>query len=252
MNPRVWVITARRFVRKMTISPTTPDACLQDVARAAGLGAPARDALQAMAQRRQLVAGQSYQLHGDAVQHAVLVVEGFLLIGISDAAGRSHILRPMGAGSFFNLLPVMDGGPAIHDAHAGPATTLLLFPKAPFLQLMERHADLHHAVHQVLYARNRLLYDELAHIALSPLRQRCARLLLQVMDAPMAGDGVLRRVRVSQTELANMLGYARAVVNRELRQLEKDGLIRLTYRCIEIPDVARLAAPDVGVAVATK
>ncbi|RUQ33389.1 MAG: winged helix-turn-helix transcriptional regulator [Candidatus Competibacteraceae bacterium] len=42
-------------------------------------------------------------------------------------------------------------------------------------------------------------------------------------------------VSVSQSELAEMLGYTRPIVNKELRRLADEGLIRITYRHIAVP-----------------
>lgn len=196
----------------------------------------ALNALQAMGSMRALVDGQIFQLHGDPVCHIALVCSGQLVIGLSDIQGRSHIVRPIGAGHFFNLLPVLDHGPAIHSAHASGATELLLFEAHAFCQLLQSQPELREAIHQILYDRNRQLYNELANIALLPLRQRCAQLLQHIMRPSIDGWEVC----ASQSDLAGMLGYTRPVVNRELRQLAEEGVLNLSYLRIQVVDAQKL------------
>lgn len=186
---------------------------------------------------RHYEAGQCYHLQGDETREAVFVLKGYLLIGMSDRHGNTHIVRPITAGTWFNLLPVLDGGTALHDTHAAVATELFVTPKAQFLRISHAAPALLDAVHRLLYQRSRLLYHELAHMALLPLGQRCAQLLVQLMSR--ADDGI-SQVEVSQTELAQMLGYSRPVVNRELQKLAKLGVIGLTYHRIVIHDVVEL------------
>ena len=66
-----------------------------------------------------------------------------------------------------------------------------------------------------------------------PLAAQAARLL-----AEEAADG---RVELPQRTLAAMLGVARPSLNKVLKDLERDGLIRISYSTIEVPDRARLA-----------
>lgn len=186
---------------------------------------------------KRYVAGQCYHLQGEDAQEAVFVLKGYLLIGMSDRNGNTHIVRPVTEGIWFNLLPILDGGPALHDTHAAIDSELFVVPKAKFLHIAHKATALMNAVHRLLHQRNRLLYHELAHMALLPLGQRCAQLLVQLMGK---AEGGISQVDVSQNELAQMLGYSRPVVNRELQNLAKQGVIEITYHRIAILDVAAL------------
>jgi CRP/FNR family cyclic AMP-dependent transcriptional regulator len=225
-SPGVWVVLATRVLRQA--------AFLRPPGVSAGEALVSE--LIEMGNCRVLAAEQTYQRHGDPVTHVSIVLSGYLLVGLVDALGKSHIVRPLGAGQPFNILPVLDGGLAIHDARAGPETKLLLLPKSPFLQLMKGNPEFSDAIHALLFARNRQLYQELADMALLSLRQRCARLLLHVMENrnPPDSSGPDWCVSVSQSEFAEMLGYTRPIVNKELRRLADEGLIHITYRRIVI------------------
>lgn len=191
---------------------------------------------------KSLEQGQVYQQRDDVVEHVAVVVSGHLRIFRLNHAGRVHVLRSIGAGQLLNLLPILDGGPAINDADAVGKTELLLLPKTPFLLLMEENANFRNAVNKVIYMRNRIAYDELADMVLLTLRQRCARVLMSMIHLQHAIGGMpsSTTLAVSQSELSDILGYSRPKVNSELMALKRDGVIELSYNQIHIPDIALL------------
>jgi CRP/FNR family transcriptional regulator, cyclic AMP receptor protein len=215
---------------------------VQEVGELAGVPPQSLQALQALGSLRTLEDGQILQIHGDENSPAVLVLSGTLMFGLTDLHGRRHVVRPVAAGQFFNVLPVFDRGPAIHDAYASGKTTLMLFEAQAFLHLVQKHHELRDALHQMLFYRNRLLWMELANIALLPLRQRCAQLLMQIMlpAHTASSQGKAEEISVSQTEISNMLGFTRQVVNRELRRLADEGVLDLNYKRIRVLQPQRL------------
>jgi CRP-like cAMP-binding protein len=56
----------------------------------------------------------------------------------------------------------------------------------------------------------------------------------------LAEEAVDGRVELPQRTLAAMLGVARPSLNKVLKDLERDGLIRIGYAAIEVLDHARL------------
>jgi CRP-like cAMP-binding protein len=50
------------------------------------------------------------------------------------------------------------------------------------------------------------------------------------------------RVELPQRTLAAMLGVARPSLNKVLKELERGGLIRISYSTIEVVDPVKLAA----------
>lgn len=221
---------------------------VQEVAELAGVPPQSLEALQALGNMRTLEDGQILQIHGDENTPAVLVLSGTLMFGLTDTQGRCHVVRPVAAGQFFNLLPVFDQGPAIHDAYASGKLKLMLFETQAFLQLVKKHHELRDALHQILHYRNRLLWMELANIALLPLRQRCAQLLMQIMlhAHTASSQGKTEEISVSQTEISNMLGFTRQVVNRELRRLADECVLDLNYKRIRVLQPQRLRSIAMG------
>ena len=127
----------------MTIAAPPAIAHVREVPELAQVPADSLQALQQLGVVRTLQDGQTLQLYGDEVGHVALVLSGLLMVGSTDQAGRSHIVLPIGAGQFFNLLPVFDGGPALHEAHASGSAVLMLFEARAFLQLVRADRALH-------------------------------------------------------------------------------------------------------------
>jgi CRP-like cAMP-binding protein len=78
-------------------------------------------------------------------------------------------------------------------------------------------------------------------IAVLPMADRLARqLLLSVERYGEWHDRTSRVVDLRQGQLATMLSTSRQTVNHLLKDLERQGIVRLSYRQIEILDLDRL------------
>lgn len=188
--------------------------------------------------------GQSLCRSGDKVVSLCVVIEGILDVSMTSASGKRHIVSCLEPGQLMNLIPIMDDQKAIHDAYAHDQTLVLLIPKQIFLETIDGQPSLARSMTQLLCRRSRLLYENVSDNALLPLRARCARMLLTLMTSyglPRDG-GVSISLKLSQDEFADMLGRTRQSVNRELKQLERDGMIEMTYSHFIIIDEQALNA----------
>lgn len=167
----------------------------------------------------------------DVVDSLCLVIDGTLDINFSTAQGKRHIVTHLEPGQIMNLIPVMDGQRAIHNAYAHEDVLVLLIPAALYRANVQAHAESANAILHLMCTRSRLLYETVSDNALLSLRARCARLLLSLLSSyglPRA-QGMAISLKLSQFELADMLGTSRQSVNKELKALEREGLIQMTY-----------------------
>ncbi len=187
--------------------------------------------------------GQALCRRGDVVTSLCVVIDGTLDVSMTAASGKRHIMTCLEPGQPMNLIPIMDDQCAIHDACAHAETTVLLIPKQIFLDAIDRQPGLARLMAQVLCRRSRVLYESVSDNALLPLRARCARMLLTLMASyGLPRDrGVAITLKLSQDEFADMLGRTRQSVNRELKQLERDGIIEMTYSHFIILDEQALS-----------
>ncbi|MBB5053701.1 CRP-like cAMP-binding protein [Afipia massiliensis] len=179
---------------------------------------------------------------GAKVAALSVVLTGTVEVSSVAPSGKRHILTYLSAGEIFNLVPIVDGQPCIHDASTHESSLLLTIPKGLFQAAVEANPALSKSVMRLLSMRTRALYHYVADNTLLPLHARCARLLLLLVEYHgMTGhDGHVINLRLSQERFAEMLGVARQSASRELRAMEKDGIIETGYSRFVINDVPAL------------
>ncbi|MCC7045977.1 MAG: Crp/Fnr family transcriptional regulator [Alphaproteobacteria bacterium] len=158
------------------------------------------------------------------------------------AEGREHVLRVLGPGATFNDAPVFDGGPNADTAVAVGPTEVGLIGQATMTAIVDRHPEVARAALKLLATRQRSLAGAVEDLALRDVTGRVARLILgcigqhahTVEKAEHACD------RITRQEIASMVGSVREVVQRALKQLERDGAITLERNRIRVRDPARL------------
>ncbi|HMN70661.1 MAG TPA: Crp/Fnr family transcriptional regulator [Rhodoblastus sp.] len=179
---------------------------------------------------------------GEPVDALLLIIHGNLEMSITDIDGRRHVAGYLEAGQITNLIPLLDERPAIHDICAHNECIVFLIPKPVFTRAVESDPGLSRAVLRLLCLRSRIFYDRLADVTLLPLRARCARALLSML--PLYGqhraDGISISLKLSQNEFADIIGASRQSVNRELKRLEKEDIIRMTYSRFIVIDDSKL------------
>lgn len=163
---------------------------------------------------------------GDALQ---IVQEGQVRIVLLSPEGDEITLAFFHPGDFFGELSLLDGHPRSATAVAAMPTVTLTLARPAFLRVLARTPRMAQQVNLALSARLRhtdvLLGDAVFLDVAARLAKRLGELArAQVESATARGPWM---VRVTQTELAAMAGATRESVNKELRALEAEGLIRV-------------------------
>ena len=219
--------------------PRAYRACLQGGHWFSALPTALQDALLAAAQVQRLDAGQRLFRRGDPPSGLYAVVEGAMRIGAVNAQGKEALLTLIEAPSWFGEVSLFDGQPRTHDAFAEGACTLLLVPQAALLDLLERQPQFWRDFALLMSQKLRLAFIALEQMSLLPAAPRLARRLLMI--AENYGEGEPRRViHLAQEQLALMLAISRQTTNQILKELQAQGIVRLSYGEIEILDFARL------------
>ena len=198
-----------------------------------------RQSLLDMAQVQRLDAGQRLFRRGDKPCGLYAVVEGAVRVGAVSENGKEALLTLVEPPYWFGEISLFDGLPRTHDAFADSASTLLLLPQHDLLALLE-HEPQHWRDFALLMSHKlRLAFITLEDMSLLPAAPRLARRLLLI--AENYGESEPRRVlHLAQEQLALMLSLSRQTTNQILKELEAQGIVRLTYGEIEILDLQRL------------
>ncbi len=164
------------------------------------------------------------------------VESGHVKVFKTSADGKEQVLRVMQAGDPFNDVPVFDGGPNPASAEALENSVVFLIPKRDLLEWIQEHPLMAMGVIRVLASRLRHLTMLVEDLSFRHETSRLAKVLLEYADAT---HGAPKR-RLTQQEMASLIGTAREVVGRSLKSLEEQGIVRLEGHKIVIVDRAAL------------
>ncbi len=189
--------------------------------------------------------------HGDAGNALYGILGGRVRIFAPGPEGGEITLNLMEPGELFGEIAAIDGKPRTASAIAMEATTLLQLRRDAMLQALKQHPSFAEAVILLLCDRLRWTSDLIEDTAFLPLPARLAKRLL-ALGVTFGGDaaGVERgrvRLRLSQRELATLVGASRESVNKLLSQWRAQGLVELQRQrllLVDLPGLARIARAE--------
>ncbi len=162
-------------------------------------------------------------LEGEPCQGLYVVKSGRVRIFKSSPEGREQVLLIAKPGDSFNDVPVFDGGPNPASGSALEPSTVYLIPKETLLSLVA-DCPTGLAIIKVLAARLRHLTMVVEDLSFRSVVSRLAKLLLELA---VVEGGNAPIPRLTQDEMAAMVGSVRDVVSRALRSLERAGAIKI-------------------------
>lgn len=196
-----------------------------------------------LASMRDLARGQLLFAKGDEGDALYGVIDGAIRISVASREGRELTLALMEPGDVFGEIALLDGLPRTADASAVVPSRLLAIERARFVRWLEQEPRLMRHVIEMLCERMRQVNEDLSDVVFLDLRARLAKKLLAIAVAHgrhEADGGIRIGLRLSQSELAQMLGVTREAVNKQLHGLIRDGLVRQDKGAIVICDRERL------------
>ena len=208
----------------------------------AGLDAGALAEVRRAVRQRKAAAAEAILIEGMPCEGLYFVVAGQVRLIRTAAEGRQHVLRVLGPGASFNDVAVFDGGPNADGAVAVGPTTLGFISKAAMAALVDRHPKVAKAAVKLLSVRQRAMGMVVEDLALRDVTARVARLLLGCIGRHdhMIENAEFACVNITHQEIAAMVGSVREVVQRALKELERDGAIVLGRGSVDISDEDRL------------
>lgn len=191
---------------------------------------------------REVGAGEHLLVAGEPCLGLYFVMQGQVRLVKTSADGREHVLRVLGPGATFNDAAVFDGGPNSDTAVAVGPTKVGYVPTATMTRLIERHPEIARAALKLASQRHRALGHVVEDLALRDVTARVAHLLLGCIGHHdhMVEKANFACARITHQEIATMVGSVREVVQRALKELERDGAISLERSRIDIRDPEKL------------
>ena len=200
-----------------------------------------QDQLLALAAVRRLAHGTRLFARGDAPDGLYCVVEGAVRISTISETGKEALLAIVEQPHWFGEIALFDGQPRTHDAWGEGESVLLHVPRQGLAALLDMHPAYWRYFGLLLTHKLRTAFSVLEETALLPAAGRLTRRLVTMAEGYGEWKSNTRRViHVPQEQLGQMLSLSRQTVNQLLKQLEAQGVIRLTRGGIEILDIDRL------------
>ena len=164
-------------------------------------------------------------------------------LSLSSPEGREVTVGLIGPGGFFGDLALLDGGPRSASVVTLEPVETLTLDRAPFVDVLERHPEVAGALLAVLGDRLRRTDELIQDILFLDLPARVAKTLLALAaeHGSQVPEGLRIDVRLSQSELAGLVGSTRESVNRCLNAYADRGMVVLDRDAITIlkPDELR-------------
>lgn len=226
----------------MSLPATAYDAIAQ-LPWFAGLDSAVLERLAAHGRARVLQDGEAVSRRGEPQTTLSIVRSGSLEICIHGRDGKRHVARYLQPGEVYGLIPVLDGGDAVHDADARGPTELLQLPREVLIAELHKQPALALRLLSLMCERSRQLYEVLAFQQLLSLEARVVHLVMSLAQiepqALPSGAGPIE-VHMTQSDLSDMLGVSRQSLSTELKKLERQALIRIAHARLVVIDAARL------------
>jgi CRP-like cAMP-binding protein len=190
--------------------------------------------------------GQIIFYRGDPGNAMYVLVVGSVELALPSESGSEVLVARLRPGEHFGELAVLDGRPRWVTAVAAEPSQVLAIYRETLLEFLRQHAEASLQITLSLCLRLRHITDLLADMAFLDLLTRLAKRLCEVGGIFHEAGVEPREIRISQEELADMVGATREAVNKQLARLRKTGLIQTGRGRVRIlrPDKLRAVALD--------
>jgi CRP-like cAMP-binding protein len=210
------------------------DVDLQQIPYFAGLPEPALTRIKSAAHRHEYQAGAMIFTEGTVCAGFHVVLDGLVRIYRVGQEGRLHTLNLLRPVSAFNEVSAVDGGSNPYNATAVTDASIMVIRRERLLRLLSNEPVLLNTYVRALARLNREYIELLEDMTFRTIPSRLAKLFLY--ETTYAETIAEAPTRLTQEEIASILGTTREVVGRALRNLLNAGLLRKEGRAIYIQD----------------
>ena len=170
-----------------------------------------------------------------------LIDSGSVRVTLFSNDGKEVSFVDIDGGGNFGEFSAIDGKPRSANVIALSDTTITIIPPQKFLALLEKYPSVSIEMLKQLTTIVRRLCDRIFEYSTLDVCDRVQAELLRLARENMDFDGVARIINPpTQSELASRVSCTREAISRELKKLEKTGLIKRKPKKLIIEDCAKL------------
>lgn len=205
---------------------------LDNISLFADLSESDREAINKLAVTRSYAKNTLVMCEGDRSDSLYIVLTGKVKVFLSDEEGKEVTLNTQGPGEYFGELAMLDEAPRSASVVTVEDTKLAVVSKAAFDECLEKNPKIALTLIRGLARRLREVTENVRNLALMDVYGRVARTLLDLAE-DKGGKQVISQ-KLTQREIASMVGASREMVSRILRDLSVGGYITIENRIITI------------------
>jgi CRP/FNR family transcriptional regulator, cyclic AMP receptor protein len=190
--------------------------------------------IDSLAMEKSIGKGQVIFSEGEDGDTMYAIVSGRVKVFIGDEDGREIILKILGAGDFFGEMALIDRQPRSASVATLDNCLFRTLSNQEFETCLTRAPRIATVVMQALAKRLRDADRKISTLALMDVYGRVANTLLEL--AINSNGKLIVGEKLSQQDIANMVGASREMVNRILKDLSDRGYISVESKTITIHD----------------
>ncbi|GAA3431516.1 Crp/Fnr family transcriptional regulator [Kutzneria kofuensis] len=186
---------------------------------------------------RKLCSGRPLIREGELEGYAFVLVRGIVKVTAATETGEALLAIRVG-GDLVGEMGVLEKAPRSATVTACTPVWTRVVHRNEFLDLMRRSPDFSVEVAAMISWRLRWANRRRLEFAGQPARVRVCRVLDEIVDTYGARHGSTWSLGVplTQAEIASLAGIALRTAEKELGQLEQDGVVVRRYRATEVAD----------------
>jgi CRP-like cAMP-binding protein len=213
----------------MAESPARRRELLQKVPLFAGLAEDRLDALTAVTTTRRLAAREELFHKGDPAAQVYVVASGRLKVGSTSSEGDEMLFAILDEGEVVGELPLLTGGRRTASVSALEPCELLVLDRRDFLRFLREQPAAAIELMVVLAERVVRISEFVEDALFLALPARLAKKLLNLCEryGSEAAEGVRIDLKLSQGELADLVGTSRESVNKQIRAWTDEGVVQM-------------------------
>jgi CRP/FNR family cyclic AMP-dependent transcriptional regulator len=168
----------------------------------------------------------------DETYSLYVILSGAVKVFISAEDGREAVLNHQTAGDYFGDLALIDKQPRVASVMTTEPSRFMIISREDFMACLSKNPEIAINLIKPMTSRMRMLARNVSSLALLDVYGRVARVLLE--QAEQQEDGEMITGKITQQEIADMVGASRAMVSRILKDLKAGGYISVDKKRITI------------------
>lgn len=199
-------------------------------------------ALAAHATQRTYPKGQLIFYQGDAAGSLFVIREGLVKVFVASEDGDEMVLVTLNPPDTFGELALLDGSPRSASAQAVEVTKVIEVNRTAFLEAVRSNPGMPEALLRSMGALLRRLTEQASDLVFLDLHGRVAKLLITMAEqrGDASDEGIELDLKLTQTDIAAMVGGSRQSINQILRSFEDRDYLDLKGKTVLVKEPDRL------------